>query len=147
MRDRNPDNIKRHARKEEAAGRTAHREIRASEEGCAALVAGFGNEGLGHQRAVGRSLGTVDEEGEGQRPGSHLRHIPLEVALAVGRVHRHYPVIIKFSSNYPSFGIWITISIARYLVGLDDVLWKAIDILQGWCFGENCGAAIALFDC
>ena len=56
----------------------------ARQKGRPALVAGLGNEGLHHQRAFGGVLGAFQEERERQRPGAHLRHLPVQGLLAVG---------------------------------------------------------------
>ncbi|MCY1533993.1 hypothetical protein D9M68_693490 [compost metagenome] len=55
-----------------------------AQERRAPFVAWLGDEGLGHQRAFGGLLGAIDEEGEGQGPRAHLRHVPLNVPAPDG---------------------------------------------------------------
>ena len=50
-----------------------------ADEGGAAFIARFGDEGLCHQSTFCGILGPFDKEREGQRPGAHLWNVPLQL--------------------------------------------------------------------
>lgn len=70
-----------------------------------------------------------------------------EVAFTVGCINSDNPKVGELGGNHSPFGVGVAVAIALYIEPLDDVGRKTVDILDGWGFAKDGGAAVALFDC